>query len=453
MNRAALVAEISRRLEGRSLVWFGTRGDDIESVADVPELTAAFSLIAPYDKRPSIDAMALETLSEIRVDLDAYDVDEELHAEATTQLRRALLSVLSRPSALFTYRPSTFASAICFARRDRCRYLGLFKDHQSAFEHKPWVETSVGGLGIPQIPWSYIADEDQLETLRVLADGPVMLRRSRTNGGVGLARLDRSGELDALWPHGDEAYVSVAPFIADALPVNVGAVVWHDGVTLHPPSVQLIGVPQLTARPFGYCGNDFGAVRQLESAQLDRMDTAVMEIGRWLSRHGYRGAFGVDFLVTSEGVPLFTEVNPRFQGSTHASCQLSVQAGESCLLLEHLAALLDIDAPRSRRLAAYAADAEPFAHFVVHSLEPQPTRTNSYPLLRELRRHPGVLRGDVLVTPEVVTHPGATIARVTVADELTQTGFDLADPWRSILAGATPANAAVDDDVRVTESR
>ena len=72
-----------------------------------------------------------------------------------------------------------------------------------------------------------------------------MLRRSRTTGGVGLVRVNDPEDLQRLWPTEDEAFVSVARYIEGGLPLNVGGVVWPDGVTVHRASVQLIGVPSL----------------------------------------------------------------------------------------------------------------------------------------------------------------------------------------------------------------
>jgi hypothetical protein len=430
VERKALIHEIRERLDGVQLVWVGTRGDDVESACDLPELAASFSIIGAYNRRASIESMALEDLTGRRVDLDEFDIDSDPRSEHMVAFRRALLSVLSRRSALFTYRPSTFVSAVCFARRDRCRYLGLFGDHQSAFDHKPWVETAVADLGIPHIPWTYVADDDQLETLRYLEDGPIMLRPSRTSGGVGLVRVDDIARLGTLWPSQDEAYVSVAPFVSGAVPVNVGAVAWRDGVTVHHASVQLIGTPGCTNRPFGYCGNDFGAVQELGSAELDAIEKHTVTIGHWLRRHGYIGAFGIDFLV-KDGVPLFTEVNPRFQGSTRASCQLSVERGESCLLLEHLAALLGREAPPSAPLVEQSRSVDRFGHFVVHNTGDTPGSIDPSALIAQF---PSGARADVVTRASLHTDPGATIARVSVHERLTSTGFDFTEPWAEITA-------------------
>jgi len=442
MDRKTLLDEVSNRLGHVQLVWFGTRGDDVESVTDLDQLSAAYSIISRYRHRSTIDSIALEDLTGARVDLDTFDIDGDLHSDAMNAFRRDVLKTLSRPSAVFTYRPSTFLSAACFARQEKCRYLGMFHDHQSAFEHKPWVETEIANLGIPLINWTYVADDDQLQTLRFLDEGPVILRRSRTNGGVGLVRIDEPSTLKTHWPIEDEAYVSVAPYIDGGLPVNVNAVVWHDGITVHPASVQLIGVPECTTRPFGYCGNDFAAATDLERSQLSTMDDSVRAIGEWLRRFGYLGGFGVDFLIDRNGVPLFTEVNPRLQGSTHASSQLSVEWGTSCILLEHIAAFLGISAPSGSSLVEFAAADPHLAHFVVHWTGEAPTSVDPTNLVDALIAIPGTSRIDVVTRPELMTEPGATVARVTAKSKLTKGGYDLAPPWSTAVtewcaAGAT----------------
>ena len=249
MNRAVLLRQVSAKLGNRRLVWAGIRGDDAEPLADLPQFEAAYTIINPYSRRLSVEGVAYEDLTGVRVDLEAWDIDDHLGAVETATFRRAMLQALAAPSALLPYRPSSFLSAIWFARRGRCLNLGLFGGHQAAFEHKPWVETSIAGLGVPTIPWTYIADEEQLRTEEMLRHGAVMLRRSRTSGGEGIVRVDDAGQVRAQWPHVAEAFVSVAPFIEGGLPINVGATVWHDGVTVHYPSIQLIGIPDVRDPP------------------------------------------------------------------------------------------------------------------------------------------------------------------------------------------------------------
>ncbi|MGH3785206.1 MAG: ATP-grasp domain-containing protein [Pseudonocardiaceae bacterium] len=432
MDRHTLLREVAQRLGKRNLVWSGIRGDDVEPIADLPQLEGSFSIINAYAKRTSVESMAYEDLSGVRVDLEIWDIDENLDCDATARFRRSMLQSLAQPSALLPYRPCRFLSSVYFARRDRCINLGLFGGHQAAFDHKPWVETAVADLGVAHIPWTYVADEEQFGTREMVERGPVMLRRSRTSGGEGIRRVEDSAELVAHWPRADEAFVSVAPFLEGGIPVNVGATAWHDGVTVHHPSVQLVGVSNCVTRPFGYCGNDFGLAAQLDPVLLDQIEADTTAIGRWLRRYGYLGTFGVDFLV-HDGVAKFTEVNPRFQGSTHASSQLDIEAGQSCLILEHIAAFLEVDAPPQRSLREIVSDVSPFAHIVVHWTGQRAQSLDPGSLVRRVTANARGSRVDVLTRPDLSTNPGAVVARLTVRDRVTSTGFDLLPPWTGMV--------------------
>ncbi|WP_457099662.1 ATP-grasp domain-containing protein [Microbacterium sp. P5_E9] len=433
MDRTTLLREVDARLKGRSLVWAGLRGDDVEPLVDVPQLRGAFSIMSRYSRRESVRATAYEDLTGVRIDPETWDIDEHLDTEATREFRRDLLRALAGESALVPYRPSQFLSAISFARRDDCLNLGMFGAHQSAFEHKPWVETSIAAEGVPHIPWHYVADEEQLSATTFATAGQLMLRRSRTSGGEGLVRVPEGGDLRDYWPDVPEAFVSVSRFIEGALPVNVGATVWRNGeVTVHHPSVQLIGIRGLVTREFGYCGNDFGRTRDIDVSTIDQIEDSTTRIGRWLHRNGYLGSFGVDFLV-HEGKALFTEVNPRFQGSTHASCRLSIEAGEACLMLEHLAAWLKLEPPKVRRpLRELVAETPDLAHIVVHWGGEDTADLDLRTFGDQLRATDS--RGIVeLLPPEglTVAH-AAAVARWTTRSRVTDTGYELRDQFSSL---------------------
>src|ERR1700722_3159371 len=422
VNRVALLRDVSAELRHRRLGWAGIRAAAPEPLADLPQFEGAYTIINAYSRRLSVDGQAYEDLTGVRVDLETWDIDDHLDAPETATFRRAMLQALSVPSTLLPYRPSSFLSAIYFARRDRCLNLGLFGGHQAAFEHKPWVETSLSDLGVRTIPWTYVADEEQLRTDDMLRRGPLMLRRSRTSGGEGIVRVDDAGQARHQWPRVAEAFVGVAPFLSGGVPVNVGATAWHDGVTVHYPSVQLIGIPDCVTRPFGYCGNDYGRAKDLGRAILDQIELATVTIGNWLRSYGYRGTFGVDFLV-HDGVPLFTEVNPRFQGSTHASCKLAIGAGESCLMLEHLAAIMGMSAPPQRPVAELAAEAPALAHFVVHWTGEEAERLDPSLLVRLAIATGRSIRAQVLARPALLTQREAVVARIVCRESMTRTGF------------------------------
>jgi hypothetical protein len=433
VERAELLAAVERKLGNRQLVWAGLRGDDIEPLADLPQLAASFSIVGAYRHRSGVESVAYEDLTGVRVDPEVWDIDDHHDAEATIEFRRGLLRLLGRETALLPYRPSPFLSAIHFARHATCVNLGIFGGLQSALEHKPWVETAVAQMGIPRIAWTYVADEDQLSVRELARSDAWVLRKSRTSGGQGFTRISSLDELSAAWPKVDESFVSVAPFLDGGIPVNIGATVWNDGVTVHHPSVQLIGIESCVTREFGYCGNDFGAARDLDHQTIDQIEQSTRLIGAWLRRHGFLGSFGVDFLVRDR-VPLFTEVNPRFQGSTHASCRLSIEAGQACLMLEHLAAWLGLPCPDDGPLKELVAATSDFANLVVHCTGDVSGKRDALSLADQLRRLDPSSRGDVVTPVRVTNEPGSVAARFTTRRRLTNTGFDLASDVDGIIA-------------------
>jgi len=431
-DRRGMIAAISERLGNRSLWWMGLRADDARSLLDVPQFAGSASIIGRLGGG-STDEIAFEALDGVRRDVDAWDIDDHLETKEAHRFREWILRRLSRPSALVPYRPSRFLSAVHFVRQDRCMNLGMFGGLQAAFEHKPWVESEVARLGIPCVDWKYVADEEHFAVERLLREGPVIIRRSRTSGGAGVEVVRAPEDLHRRWSSSAEAFMAVAPYLEGALPVNIGATVWHDGVTLSHPSVQLIGIVGCTTRPFGYCGNDFATIRELDPGVLSQIDSSTCRVGEWLRSHGYRGTFGVDYLVT-DGVALFSEVNPRFQGSTHLSAQISVEAGESCLLLDHLGAFLGFDRPGRRSLKELASTIEPFSHIVVHWTGDRPARIDPAPLIARFRSLSGFERVDVATRSDLVTLPGGVVARVAVRRSVSADGFTLRAPWRDAVS-------------------
>lgn len=94
--------------------------------------------------------------------------------------------------------------------------------------------------------------------------------------------------------------VRVARFIK-GVPLTVNAVVGKK-VYISAPSLQITGVPELTALPFATVGNDWSWVsRNMEHGTWNmELRKIVIKIGNELKKKGYRGAFGVDLITESK---------------------------------------------------------------------------------------------------------------------------------------------------------
>lgn len=426
LPRQQLVKQISRALGRRRLYWFGTRGSDAVSLADIPQFSGSFTIIDTY--RWDLDwAHSWEHFSNERVDLDEWDIDEHPEDPATHQLRSAMLTAMEYDHAIATYRPSDFLSDLTFARRDHCHYLGLFSGHQRSFEHKPFVESAIKAMDIEWLGWRYLAGRDKTTAARMLGDGgSIVLRPSRGSGGMGMRRIDSLEDLDALWPSEESAYISASHFRDNTIPLNIGGVVWDEGLTFHHPSVQLIGIPSCTSWVFGYCGNDFGLVKQLPNRVLDKIEHNTRLLADWLRTQGFRGAFGVDYLIDGDSV-LFTEVNPRFQGSTRISAQYAARDGEPCLLVDHIAALLHLEPAKQPSLKELISSNPNGGHVVLHNTDREPVRLNGEKLIDTIRARLPHRQFDyeILCPSSASIDSGATLVAIQSSDALTTDGYHL----------------------------
>lgn len=418
---AAQCERIAEAIGDRRLVWFGIRGEDAVPLAVVPQFRACYAVTARAPVLSLEENVTLEIDRGERVDLDTHDIDEDF-SDDVLAMRRSLLAALARPSVVMPYRPTRFLSSLHFANLDTCTHAGMFHESQRVFDHKPWVETELKARGVPTLPWTYVADENRFGVVRQLDLGPLVLRTSRSTGGVGIVLLQQADHVDIDWPRRQESLVSVASYFAKSTPLNVTGCVFADGtITVHPLSIQLVGLGVATRRPyFGYCGNDFGAARRLPPEVLDQVQRVVDEVGAWLHQTVYRGVFGVDLLVDEQGTVMMTEINPRFQGSSMLSAEIAVRLGEPDLYLDHLAAFLDVAAPSQRRSVRDWVDDQPdVAQIVCHNLQGIPVE---YEPTEE-----GIALGRIdLLPPEgVAVLPSAVTGRLVFPRSVTDSGLEI----------------------------
>ncbi len=408
------------------LIWFGIRGEDGAPLLALDAFGASFSLTAKvgsatFDRTHDV---TLEELSDVRVDLDRYDLDLDPSAAADA-FRNALLSMVSTDCVLVTYRPSAFTSGLAFSMEDALTLAGMYKDRQRAFEHKPWVETQLARRGIRTLDWTYVADSRRSLAVRKLEDGPLVLRTSRDSGGVGIALVRTPEDLEERWPDQNDQFVAIARYLEDTIPVNLSGCVFADGsVSCHPPSVQLIGIESMTTRRFGYCGNDFGLVKDLTPSALDGLHAVLLVVGGWLHEERYLGAFGVDALVRGDEV-MFTEVNARMQGSTSLSAQIAQRLDLPDLVLDHVAASLQLTMGyRSPTVREWVSMQPDLSHLVVHNV--------SDAALINVAGDPDVTGNErwTLDPGDVSVDQGGVLGRLVWRDRITDDGFSICDDAR-----------------------
>lgn len=120
---------------------------------------------------------------------------------------------------------------------------------------------------------------------------------------------------------------------ADGIPISAVFIADANGVRLAGVTRQLIGLPEVNAPPFAWCGTiaPFPVATDVRSR--------IADIGRAIGRAcRLRGLFGCDFLLDGD-VPWLTEVNPRYT----AAVELVESLSGIPLLEAHIAACASFD--------------------------------------------------------------------------------------------------------------
>jgi hypothetical protein len=422
-----MIAKLKDKIGFRKLVWVGTRGHDARALLDFPQLTEVYGITAPLGSVSVRVDFAVEQVSKSRVDLDVYSIDND-RSEPANHLRRLLLASLTEPTVVMAYRPLALLSALCYPRSDFVIQAGMFHERQLTFEHKPWVESELRREGIEALPWKYYADEDRqrLEE-QVIANGPLVVRTNRSNGGAGLTVISSPEEVSLQMPQTKDGFLAAAPLLEPHIPLNVGACIFPDGtVSLHPPSLQLIGIAECTRRRFGYCGNDFAAIKALDSTLLEKLELLIRQTGRWLWSQGYLGAFGVDALLYDGGL-LLAEVNPRFQGSSLLSARIDRIMDRPDVFLCHLASHLREPPPDHMSLCELVREQDTYSQIILHNQD----RSSIY--IGPRRSGEDYFEVEISPAGNIFVHQDATVLRAVAHREITIDGRSLQREARQLM--------------------
>jgi hypothetical protein len=347
MNSERAAQLISASLGSRRFIWVGYHGVDAASLTVLPQFSHCYSLGVPLGD-PGVEDFSVERrFSRRKVNRTSWD--DQLAYRAMTE---TLLPACEVPSVIAAFAPTPFFEGI-ERERPAARYIGITWEQFRVFDSKAHVEAQLrqfAGDELRFVDWRPLPnDSSRADLVRAeLAEHPVVLRTSFFHSGIGHELIRDEAALAMSRLIGDES-ACIGPFLEDHIPLALGACVFPDGeVTLHCPSVQLIGLTSKS--PFGYCGNDFAAIKQLDRRLLEDLEAYAKVVGRWLHSQGYVGAFGIDTMIY-DGQLLYTELNPRFQGSTWLQNRMDAELGVADIVQDHLMAWLGIDSHPSPPLS------------------------------------------------------------------------------------------------------
>jgi hypothetical protein len=126
-------------------------------------------------------------------------------------------------------------------------------------------------------------------------------------------------------------------------PLTIEGCVTRHGTMVGPLMMELTGFRELTPFRGGWCGDELAGNALAPDISLQAR-LATEALGQRLARVGYRGYFGLDYLLDHDTGDLYLgELNPRITGATPLTTQAALDAGDVPLFLYHLMEWLDVD--------------------------------------------------------------------------------------------------------------
>lgn len=299
---------------------------------------------------------------------------EQLLEHPRTQ---AFLDSLGQPQLVF-FKMSHQMEQLC--RRKGWRVLGPPPLLARQMEHKLHFRQVLDTLGLLAPPGEELEfAPEQADALARRHGLPLVIQLPRGFGGNHTYLVRDGAALRAALAQHAGRRGRVTRYIPGKT-LTINACVTRYGVVSSAPFYQLTGLPECTVYPLGACGNDWG-IDRLEDGVLAQVYDATERTGRYLSEHGYRGIFGLDFVVGRDDRRVYVvECNPRLVASVPLYTRLQLLHGQLPLLLLHIAELAE--APLRFDVAA-----------LNHELR-QPLH-GAQAILHNLCRRPAQVRADI----------------------------------------------------------
>jgi hypothetical protein len=234
--------------------------------------------------------------------------------------------------------PAVSQSLVSFAAELGCEFFCPSPDLGHWLNDKANFLAALDTLGLPRLRgrWTCLRASSYAELSSEMGSGFVA-QIARGTAGSGTAFICSEQDYSTACSRLGEKPAWIAPDLG-LLSLNINALATEGGIAVAYPSVQLDGLRMLGCRRGMYCGNDYAATADLGFNTWAPVVEHTERIGRWLLSLGFRGLYGLDFVLdSSSGLAYAVDLNPRWQGSTVLLTQAECKAGRLPLAIAEMA--------------------------------------------------------------------------------------------------------------------
>jgi hypothetical protein len=203
----------------------------------------------------------------------------------------------------------------------------------------------LGELGTKYLPTHVVKLTKQI----TWKNEPFIIQWAHGHTGDGTMLVKTREDLSLLQEKFPERMARLSTYISGPS-FTVNAVVAKNKIMMGNVNYQITGLQPFTDNEFSTIGNDWGfAKNYLSPKDLDNIQNIVKDIGIKLQNDGWRGLFGVDFILDERTKRMYLiEVNARQPASTTLESLLEIEQRETkrvkgiTTFEAHLRALLDL---------------------------------------------------------------------------------------------------------------
>ncbi len=306
----------------------------------------------------------------------------EAYAGTLGEQIRAYLAEGKGPQYVIPYRSTEFLAALAEEARGKLTILANPVEVKTRFDDKVAFRQKAAEQGIP-VPPGEVVDVGALDNSLLGRFGPRVVVSEQIGSSGNQTHLVDSTEALArtrgalIAKLGAGALVIATSFL-EGPAVGAAGLVCGGRPWMSHPSVMFTGIPGCSMHRFDYAGSDYAAYRLVPEAARRKIEEATLKIGAWIAAAGYKGIYGVDFIV-HEGEPYALELNPRVLGTTQLMTELEqIESTAPTTTYWHLAEFLGADA-RADTLARLAEPELGGYQIIIRNTRPARVRVGNAP--------------------------------------------------------------------------
>ncbi|HEC20978.1 MAG TPA: ATP-grasp domain-containing protein, partial [Candidatus Peregrinibacteria bacterium] len=229
-------------------------------------------------------------------------------------------------------------------------------------------------LFCPQSRVAVFETLDYLELKKSLG-AKLVLQLRRGHAGESTFFIENKKQFESFKNKYLQHKVKISQYIEGAT-LTINACISHHGVKTSSPFYQITGIKELNANPGGTCGVDLVKGASFSPSVEKEITKITHKVGRRMKKEGFKGFFGLDFVVDKKNKVYIIECNPRLTATIAFFTKSQVRAGRKPYLLCHLEEFLGCDFHHHRH-----------KHFG--------DSRGSQVIFRNIRKEPLVIKGDI----------------------------------------------------------